>query len=1185
MAFNVSGGVEVPLNTFGSLVTETVPEQLPEGVSPDNQDVVYAPGQVGSRPGLHKVLETPLAAGGPNNLVPTLTNGGSFVDPTGTLRNVYFDSNGMIWVETTLGTLVAVSTPSTPGCWMKSITAFGRQYIAISDGLHGQEVPLQFDGTNWDRVTQDGPGAPPTVASVALPPVLLVGSGSASLTPYEVQPGAQNPDGSYSQILAFTSSAWPLAIGPGDSLTLAGYTGTNDSNYNGTFTVLATYQGSTNLLVLGAYLPAGTVYSAVTAGITWSAVTGSLVRSSNTVTATTAKAHQLQVGYEAQIAGVGAAAVGGGISSIVIDNEDLPGLATVTTASKHGLVPGCQVILAGVQPVAVGGAITAASWAGGIAEITTTSAHGLTPGCQVTVAGTGAGGVNGTFSVLTVPSPTTFTYVFTPIATVTISLSGPTVTLVWPIPDSSAPTYFEVVATPTPTSFQVEVTYSDGTWTTGTVSFSWNGTFFVASVPSATSFTYQQYGPNATSSSTTGTVTPYGQAAPGVHQCQVHFLTRQGYITRPSPPVQFVANGGQYVSVSNIPIGPPNVVARVLAFTGAQGAYFFYIPVPAQVNGQQVSTATQINDNTTTAVLLDFSDVTLYSSLGVSIPGNNLAGQIILDGALGFGFYGSRLLAYGQRNKIQNLLNMGFEGGALPTSSTAPTGWTLAGTAVLAAGHFGEGLSISPSSSISQSVYLDAYQGAPILQPNTAYKFRAWLKPSTAGLTVTVTVSSILGTFSSSISFSTGMSTSGSWLEATFATKTPSAIPSDMLLTIAVAGSAGTVLVDECSLIYADSPYADQMIFASYIDNPEAFDGVSGKFGPSEDVHKVMDFAIVRDNLYILTQDPAGRLHETSDNGTTEPSGWNVREIGANCGALSAFCTAHSQADDASAGGGEEWFAWASASGARIFGGDQPYKINQELAPDWANINPAAALTIWALNDPISRTLYFGLPMGSATAASLVHPMSYRQLDSPAQIAASPPIHVSYTGRLIATDNTRKWTRWNLPINGAALMYRAPGVLSVVFFGGNGQAPGAAAGFGNAYSLDPTKLTDDDYGQIVPYYTTYFFVGHDNERMLKLDSHRKMLAYLTAAIRGTGTLTITVFANSLTNPWAITGTRPLAATPNNDLGWAGGSATAERIAIKIASAPLPGQTDNGFLLTKLVPTLRPAARLPVRGAP
>src|SRR5580658_10423653 len=102
-----------------------------------------------------------------------------------------------------------------------------------------------------------------------------------------------------------------------------------------------------------------------------------------------------------------------------------------------------------------------------------------------------------------------------------------------------------------------------------------------------------------------GTITPYGQAAPGQHQMQVIYLTRNGYTTAPSPPVKFIANGGQYLSVSNIPIGPPNVVARILAFTGAQGDYFFYIPVPAQSQGQVVSTATQINDNTTTSIVLD----------------------------------------------------------------------------------------------------------------------------------------------------------------------------------------------------------------------------------------------------------------------------------------------------------------------------------------------------------------------------------------------------------------------------------------------------------------------------------------------------------------------------------------------------------------------------------------------------
>ena len=51
----------------------------------------------------------------------------------------------------------------------------------------------------------------------------------------------------------------------------------------------------------------------------------------------------------------------------------------------------------------------------------------------------------------------------------------------------------------------------------------------------------------------------------------VFFQDRQGGITAMSPAVPFIANGGQYLSVTNIPIGPPNVVARILAFTGVDG--------------------------------------------------------------------------------------------------------------------------------------------------------------------------------------------------------------------------------------------------------------------------------------------------------------------------------------------------------------------------------------------------------------------------------------------------------------------------------------------------------------------------------------------------------------------------------------------------------------------------------------
>src|SRR5437016_3384966 len=42
-------------------------------------------------------------------------------------------------------------------------TLFGREYLAISDGKTGNDLPRQFDDTNFDRVSQSGPGAGPTV--------------------------------------------------------------------------------------------------------------------------------------------------------------------------------------------------------------------------------------------------------------------------------------------------------------------------------------------------------------------------------------------------------------------------------------------------------------------------------------------------------------------------------------------------------------------------------------------------------------------------------------------------------------------------------------------------------------------------------------------------------------------------------------------------------------------------------------------------------------------------------------------------------------------------------------------------------------------------------------------------------------------------------------------------------------
>ena len=1230
MAFNFQGSVPVPLALFGSLVTEMAPTAVPEGISVDCQDNVFAPGSTSSRPALQKVFAQPFppVPGGTIGPYGTITYAKSYVTPTGDIQNLYFDSNGWLWMEdltNTPGTYTALYHAA-PGSYCKSVTAFGREYIAISDKLHGTGIALQWTGQWLDRVTQDGPGTAPTVISLALPSVQMPSSTAPApaLTITAIYPIATTLP-YYTQIGIFIQvpATFPTL---GQQVTISG-TGTAFDGTVATVTALP----ANGEIIISAYFPLSqSAYvgsGTLTVGSSTPDVT--MVRQNNVVTVLTATPHLLLVGYQAQITGVPAAGVGGGIATVAIDNEDDPGVALVTTATAHGLVPGQQVSLNGIGPIAVGGTIVSTSRQGGIVTVVTTTPHGLTVGANINTAGVGDTSFNTDVAVLSIPSPTSFTFLQNDVTNATSS--GGTLTLSWPVPDTGTPYYYEVIAAPTPDSFQIAINYGDGTWTTGTVTLAWDGTFFVSAVPSPTSFQYQQYGPDATTT-TVGTVTPYGQVSPGQHQMQVMFLTRNGYITRPSPPIEFTANGGQYLSITNIPVGPAtSIVARILAFTSAQGAFFYYIPVAARdpQTGQLVSTATQINDNVTTAIVLDFSDNTLLAAIGISQPGNSLADQIVIDGALGFGFFGSRLITWGQRNVIQNLLNMSMSGGHNPNLAIGlenfPTGWNYLGpgnTGALSIADNPPGATweigatqAGPCGQLQQSMYLDAYQ-VPIATPSMQYTFRARFQViSTIPVPITKTppgsvlvakISSASTGFSATASIDLTQAAFGSGLaygQANFTEETPITIPSDLVLTIYAEQSTNQgefhVLVDEMSVIYTDTPYTDTILYGSYVNNPEAFDGESGQFGAVDDTRKVMAVAIIRSFLYLLTLEPSGRLHQTSQNGTTEPVGWEVDEIGANCGILSAFSLTTSQADDASAGGGEEWFAWASSSGARIFGGDQPWKISQEIQPDWVGalaanapwstaqgINWAAALTVWALNDPVARVIYFGLPTGEATAPNLIYPVNYRELDTPYQIAMSPPVHTSFAGKLIATDNTRKWTRWNLAMNGAVLMYRTPGVLSVVFLNGNGQAPGAAPGFGNVYTLNSAKYTDDDYGQIRPYYTTYFFVNHEAEIALQLGAARKTLKYAQAIQSGVGQMYLTIFCDDLSNPYPIAFSRYLPLISTHDTPYQGGSAYGERLALKFASYPLnPALSlDNGFTLNKVVAALAPTTHIPVRGS-
>jgi hypothetical protein len=1166
--------VDVPLSLFSSLNTELSPPDIPEGVSPDNSDVIYLPGSVSTRPGLQRVFVAALIASG------MIVYQKSYVQPTGIPQNLYFTSDGSLWLEQVAispgtATLLYFSTAT----MASSVTAFGREYIALSDGVHGADIPLQWDGSHLWRVTQDGPGAPPTVVSVALPSSQMTTAfvpGAVAVTAIATVDLVTHGTTSYYSSLLVTLASTASFV-PGQGITIAG-------NTNGLFN--ATWGVSS--ILNGTQLKLFSNFSTAQAGTGGTATVGgsgnTLIRANNIVTSNTATPHGLQIGYQAQITNVPASVVGGVISSIVLNNEAQAGIAIVTTSVPHGLLPNNIINISGVTPTTVGGGITNISLSGDVVTVTMASAHGLQIGSVVNVTPVTNSKLAGQWYVTTVPTPTTFTYAFIDTDIASGADTG-TVTYIWPLANANPQlNYFTVLTAPTATTFTIALSYTDGTWSGGSISFAWNGIFFVTDVISPTQFQYQQYGPNSTTTSV-GTVTPYGQMTPGLHQVQQCFLLDSGAITAPSPPATFIANGGQYPSVSNLAIGPSNVAGRILLFTGAGGAYFFYIPQAAQVNGLIVSTATQINDNTTTSILLDFSDNTLYAATGCSIPGNNLAAQVVLGPCAGFFTYASRLQAWGERNKVQNFLNMGFDGGLLFPTNT-PLGWTYtpaasSGSCVasIVPGFFYQIISSGGiSGQISQPAFEDAY-GNPILLPNTQYDFRVKIgwETGTNGQLVMQIYSPTVGLLSQTVitvpNVSTGSPFQYRWFESTFSALTPETIPPDteIILLWQNATSGLRLNLKDCEFIYTDQPYLQNQERVSYIDNPEGFDGLTGVLGPEDDETPIMNHGVIRNTLYIVT---GNAVHEASDNKSTEPSGWDVEEVDDECGAWSIASVARNPQGIGSAGKG--FMAWSGPDGAHVFTGRNPEKCSQEIQSLWdpLDILPNLVQFCWTKNDQKNKRIYFGIPVAVGQMQVLV--LDYRNLATE-QIGSLPPVHISFTGKMIASDLTRKWTKWTVNAFCGELMYRG-GSNPVMCFGGVNNAGGS-----QSYTLNPAKYSDDDFGLIPAYYTTYFFVSHEAEAALQLGSHRKQYDYLTMFIPSIGTVAATPYMCSLSNPLPATPNLAQTQPPGADIE-IGINVITSRCAFRISAAPFLGTTDSYFSLQKMVVNMKRAPWQPVRGS-
>lgn len=1220
MAYNASDAFNSALSLFSSLYQDMNPTDLPEGLSPDNQDVWFLPGSVSTRPAMNKLLSVVPSPGA------RIMSAADFPTPAGDFATIFLDSAGNLKQNlVSTGTTTTIDTV-TPSVQFKSESAFEKQWFAFfgqalagfysMNPFVGVDVPRFYDGQNVYRVTSDAPGINPVFSNLQTQPIALVqsstagspltvtsvlGAGLKTIT-IKTAPGKPSIIDQYWTTLVYTCSAPVPATWLNQSVTTTGLTG---SLANLTSVIIAV-SGSTFTI---SFIADTQIHLTAQSG-TASLAGNYLVRSSNIVTAFVGSSQpsNLTAGLFAKIINSNGTAINGPnwtISSIVRDGT---GLVTITVSTQlTNLAVGAQLFISATD--------------------TTDFPASLQNVFQV-ISATGGS--------------TTFT----------ISNS---------------------------TWGNGAIASSTG----GSVYQIWSGTFQIQSIAQDPTngwyITYFQLGPDSALASTGGTpqIQIQAQIAPGPRSAVLMFKSINGAITAPSIPIQLSVTGGTSLLLAQqIPLGPFGTAQRVIALTPAFGSSYYYATpaIVPSISGLPpvLSVGTIIPDNTTTSQIIDFADAQLVAGTQIDVAGNNLFNQVVLAPCLGVIEYQGHMCWWGEINNIKNLQNMGFDGGYNPPSGvvntsgtsvayvsgalfinnwigfqiqingvvytvtgvssqtsltltssagnqtgvafttynpaggvTVPPGWSgvgsTGGSPTLTAYSLSDlGFAYEMQSAggtndcmISQPCYQD-YYGAPILQPLTAYVFRlrALNQSGIIGNLVADLYSPTLGILAAAPLALSALPNSIGWVQAAFNSITPASIPSDALLRIYMQNTtAGSLLlIDEIEIINANQPVLFNQMRVSYFDNPFGYDSQTGVIGFDTSESLAGAFK-QRGYLYALSDQSQ---FQTQNNGSTEPNGWPVSNFAQNCGCAGPCAV------DVGAGVA----MWAGRYGHQLFTGDTPKKISQEIQPTWDRINWAAQTSIWLVHDPVQRIVYTGLPLDSATAPSIIQPMSYRSVDSVYNVP--DPLHISYSGKLICSDLCRKSTLWNITANCGAMVTRNTGqgnAKQMIFGAGNGTS--ARASFGNLYYLNFNKFTDDDYGRINSYFITSFFWNHDTEQNVPpLGLHRKIYEYLSLYITGVGNVQVTPLVDNLNNPWSPTSTTwdainqvwKVGAVPNplpayqltngvltHDLEW-GMNVIGERVAFKISVSPLAGQTDAYFNLQHLVIAGRADKVFPVRGA-
>jgi hypothetical protein len=634
------------------------------------------------------------------------------------------------------------------------------------------------------------------------------------------------------------------------------------------------------------------------------------------------------------------------------------------------------------------------------------------------------------------------------------------------------------------------------------------------------------------------------------------FITETGSWTPASPPVTFdVSSAANVINVTQIPIGPSNVVGRGIAITeagqnGVPGANFYVIPVP--VTGYSTSgppptyTATIINDNTTQKIALSFTDAVLLNSLEVDIPSRDLFNLIELGSSAWCVPYSSRMFYGMQLNKVQNFNNLTFDGGYVIVNQ--PAGWSLYPTfpadneiQLLPSPVTGDALYIVNDTgsfqpvmgTIAQTAYQDIFQ-VNIIQPNTAYSVRVACSCPSGVRVGTLVIDlvqlnltsaqfgTVYGSFSVPFSEMTSLVSVFSGTLLTVGAF-PGTVAPTLQLRVRVTGMGigADVLVDRIEVFPTLFPYLKTQVYGSYIDYPEEIDA-SGDGGiidsSTENPQTCYGGFVMRDQLYLLK---SSSFYSTRDNPNSEPGGWSLTEVSNKVGAcgINAYDT------------GEEWAITACRNGIYGFDGGKPQLLNLETLPIWNQINFNAGDSICLRNDTENRRIYCAVPLPTGTSPegvatgtvqwlpfapynpapttpNVILMLNYQALGSFQELMEAIGTHATMFGSLANPDMRRKWTIWQIPTPYMGAVLRGNYLDDPIYICNGINSS-------KIYQFNANQLSDDGVA-IYSLYTTYGHVNAVKAATLPIfGMHTKRYTVLQANLAGSGTCNVRLIPNDL----------------------------------------------------------------------